>query len=241
MPITASTTLSNPLQPSGYAGDAREEAVKLGASLTLAKGTVMAKKTSDGLFYPYDEPDQVQTVAIGGTLSAGGYRIALTDKNGVRRTTALIAYNAVLADVQTAINVIVPQESSVDQIVVGGTVHSAMTLTFSGNSYDDTEHPLVDILPDGLTGLTSVSVTDSTTRTGLDVAKGVLVHKTVTDGDGRAFLSDSTTESNDNRSSLTAQIYVAGQFDDGDLTGWDAGAAVDLKARTLANGDIRIP
>jgi hypothetical protein len=241
MPITVETFLSNPLQPAAYPQDAREEAVKLGASLTLAKGTVLAKKTSDSLFYAYANPNRVQTPAIAGTLSAGGYRLGIVDKNGVKQVTPLIAYNAVTADVQTAVNAVIPQETAVNQIVVGGTAHTAQTFTFSGVSYDATVQPIIEVYPDGLTGMETASVDDTTTTTGLETPSCLLIHAVKTDAAGRVYYSDSAVESSDNRSYAVAQVYVAGVFKTSDLTGWDADALAAFKARALPSGFVRIP
>jgi hypothetical protein len=41
------------LEPYRNPEDARTQAVGLGASLTMSKGTVLGQKTADGLYYPY--------------------------------------------------------------------------------------------------------------------------------------------------------------------------------------------
>lgn len=55
MPTTLSTFNPAKLEPVEYPEDARIDAVKLGASLTLVKGTLLGKRTSDGLHYAYND------------------------------------------------------------------------------------------------------------------------------------------------------------------------------------------
>jgi hypothetical protein len=102
--------------------------------------------------------NEVQTVAIAGTLSAGGYSIRLIDKDGKLKQTAVIAYNASVANVQTALDAV----TAANAIVAGGTAQSAMTLTFSGANYAALPQTLVEIIPDGLTGMTTIGVTRTT-------------------------------------------------------------------------------
>jgi hypothetical protein len=241
MPVLVETILNDPLLPAAYPQDAREDAVKLGASLTLAKGQLLAKKTSDGLFYAYTPVNRVQTLAITGTLSAGGFRLGIVDKNGVLQVTPLIAYNAATADIQTAINAVIPQETATDQIVAGGTAITGTTLTFSGASYAALPQPLIQLYPDGLTGMTAGSVDDTTTLTGLETPTCVLIRATVTDANSLAYYSDSAVVSATNRGYQNAQVYSAGVFDTDKLTGYDAAAKAALNGRLLSSGFLRIP
>ena len=136
MPETLQTyDLSNILQPAQFPEDARRAAGKFGASLTLAKGTVLAKKSADGKLYAYDDA-----------------------------TTA----------VSTAV--------------------------------------------------------------------GILEYSIKTDASGNVYFSTtSAVAGTDNPPHQEASFFEAGTFLATDLTGWDAAAATDLKARTLANGYYRIP
>ncbi|HEU4752570.1 MAG TPA: head decoration protein [Armatimonadota bacterium] len=55
MPTTAITTWTNlKLEPAIHPEDVRTIAVKLGASLSLARGTVLAQKTADSKWYAYN-------------------------------------------------------------------------------------------------------------------------------------------------------------------------------------------
>lgn len=51
----ATYAMTNQLQPKQRPEDARQDAGAFGASLTLDKGTIIGKRTSDGLLYAYDD------------------------------------------------------------------------------------------------------------------------------------------------------------------------------------------
>lgn len=53
MPVTLQTYNAAKCEPAEYPHDARIDAAMLGPSLTLAAGTVLAKKTSDNKLYAY--------------------------------------------------------------------------------------------------------------------------------------------------------------------------------------------
>lgn len=55
MPIQVETSNPAKLEPKMYPEDARTDAVRLGASLTLAKGTLLGKRASDNKHYAYDD------------------------------------------------------------------------------------------------------------------------------------------------------------------------------------------
>lgn len=66
MPTLISTTTPDPLLPAIYPELAKTEAGKFGASLTLAKGTVLGKKTSDSKLYAYNDANSDGTeTAVG--------------------------------------------------------------------------------------------------------------------------------------------------------------------------------
>jgi len=237
MPTLISTTTPDLLLPAVYPELAKTEAGKFGASLTLAKGTVLGKKTSDSKLYAYVHPNAVQTLAIVGTLSAGGFRLRIVDKDGIGQTTALIAYNANTAAIQAAVDAVIPT----GLIVVGGTAITASTFTFSGALYAALPQVLIEVYPDGLTGMTSATVTDSTTYTGLQTPVGFTEYPIKTDASGNVFLSDSIVASETNRSTPDSTFFFSGIFKSADLTGWDTAAATAMNARTLPSGNIYIP
>jgi len=227
------------LEPIMFPQDARLDAGRFGASLTIAKGTVLGKKTSDSKLYAYVQPNRVQTLAIGGTLSAGGFRLLFIDKDGVEQVTPLIAYNANTAAIQAAIDAVIPQVAAASVVVAGGTAITATTLTFSGTGYAGKPQELVRLLPDGLTGMTTGSITDSTTLIGTEVPVGICQCTIKTDASGNVYFSDDAVPSTINPPHATAPLYVNGTFDTADLTGWDAAAATALKARTLNSGFVQ--
>lgn len=135
MPVTLDTFAYSGLQPVINPQDARKEAIQLGVSLTLAKGTLLGKRTSNGLHYAYND--------------------ALTD--------------------------------------------------------------------------------------GTQTAVGILEFDVVTDADGNHYLGTNAVASQFNMPHRDASMFTCGTFDPTELTGWDAAAATDLKARTLSNGYYLIP
>lgn len=80
--------------------------------------------------------------------------------------------------------------------------------------------------------------------TGVETAVGILKHDVKTDANGRVFFVSGSTaavETETIKSQQTAPMYICGTFDPADIVGEDAPALVDLGARTLHNGLIRIP
>lgn len=55
MPTTLETWNPARLEPVQYPQDARTDAARLGVSLTLAKGTVLGKRTSNNRLYAYND------------------------------------------------------------------------------------------------------------------------------------------------------------------------------------------
>lgn len=65
MPTTLQAFSPDMLQPSMFPQDERTMAGQFGASLTLAKGTLLAKKASDGKLYAYVDATTVVSVCVG--------------------------------------------------------------------------------------------------------------------------------------------------------------------------------
>lgn len=135
MPVTLETYNAAKLEPAEYPHDARIDAAQFGPSLTIAKGTVLGKKTADSKLY---------------------------------------AYNDALSD-------------------------------------------------------------------GTEVAVAISVYDVKTDASGNHYLGTDAVPSGFNLPHKDASIYIAGVFRTADLTGWNAAALADFKARTLPSGFIRIP
>lgn len=76
---------------------------------------------------------------------------------------------------------------------------------------------------------------------GLEVARAIMPYACSTDASGNVSFGDIGS------GEKTVDVYVAGCFKESDLTGWNAAAAVDMKASTViagaaaANPIVRIP
>jgi hypothetical protein len=237
MPATLEQYTNNRLQPAQYPQDARWTAGAFGASLTVAAGTCLGKKTSDGLLYAYAQPNVVQTLAITGTLSAGSFRLTVVDKDGKEKVTNAIAYNGANSDIQTALDAI----TAANAIVVGGTFATANTFTFSGTNYAAKPQGLVAVDISALTGATGATLSETTTLPGTETGVGIAMYDFVTDAVGLCYFGTSTTGSSLNTPMQTMPYFVAGTFDPADLTGYDAAFLADVKGRLLANGFVHIP
>lgn len=79
---------------------------------------------------------------------------------------------------------------------------------------------------------------------GSGTAVGIAMYSLKTDANGKVyFVTGATTAVASVRQGPhdTAPIWVSGIFDPRELTGWDADAATDLKARTTHDGFYLIP
>lgn len=76
--------------------------------------------------------DEVQTLAIAGTVSGGTYTISITDESGTEQTTTALAHDADLATINAALDVAL----GADQVVATGTIITACVFTFSGSNYE---------------------------------------------------------------------------------------------------------
>lgn len=106
--------------------------------------------------------NEVQTLAIGGTISGGTFRLGITQANGEVAWTDTIAHNATFSTVISNANTALDNLLGASQVVASGSDYTAITLTFSGSSYDDTDWPLVQIDVGALTGATTSTVTGTT-------------------------------------------------------------------------------
>lgn len=108
--------------------------------------------------------DEVQTVAIGGTVSGGSFRLGIPQLDGSIAWTDTIAHNAtfstVVSNAQTAIDNLL---GTANLIVVAGSAYTAITLTFSGTGYTTLSWPLVELDVGALTGATTSTISRTTT------------------------------------------------------------------------------
>lgn len=236
MPQTLEAITIDQLQAKQFSEDVRLASFgKFGNSLTLAKGTVLAKKTSDGKLYAYAEPSHTQLITISGTPTGGTFLLTF---NG--QTTTALAFNAAAATVQTALQALTSIGAS--NATVAGSAGGPYTVTFAA-ALANAAQPLIQIDVGGLTGGTPAgTVADNTTLTGLETAVGILPVPVATDGSGNIYLGDSNVANSLNPAVKTVPVIIGGGvWDSTDFTGWDAGALADLGARTLFNGLVRIP
>jgi hypothetical protein len=119
----------------------------------------------------YDEANEVQSIAIyDGTVSGGTFTLTITLSNGETFTTAAIAFDAVAATIETAIDVAataaaVTDWTNADISVAGGTLDSApVTLTFDGDSVENAHHVLTVVDGTELTGGGSAGAVTVTTN-----------------------------------------------------------------------------
>lgn len=76
--------------------------------------------------------DEVQTLAMIGTISGGTYTISITDESGDVQTTTALAYDANLAAINAALDVAL----GATEVVATGTIRTACVFTFSGSNYE---------------------------------------------------------------------------------------------------------
>lgn len=95
--------------------------------------------------------DEVQTVTITGTLSAGTVTFSANDKE------ATVAYNANEAAIQAAFDVLFGSS----QVVIAGTMAS-FTVTYSGTGVDELDKAMLDVDIANATGATASSVSETT-------------------------------------------------------------------------------
>lgn len=255
MPTTYSVYFSQQRLTPLYDADlARERAVNIAPSQTIARGTILGELIGT---------DAQQTVVVGANDNTGGtFKLVFGGQ-----TTATIAYNATAAAVQAAFCLL--SSVGAGNCIVSGGPASTGTLTFRfvealGNQPVGAITAGALALTGGTNTLTinatsvvGVTVTPGTFKAyasgnsdGSQVAKAISVYDLVTDSNGNitfgttagAFppLADGTGQN------TTAPVYVCGVFKTADLTGLDSGAVTNLAAKfetgnIYDGGVVRIP
>lgn len=230
MPTSAINTWSEStrLDPLYESDDAELQNVTIAASLTLAKGTVMAEKVG---------ANEVQTVTIsatGGTftISYGG------------QTTAAIAYNATAAAVEEALELL----SSIGEnnVAVTGAAGGPYTITFQ-NALGFQNVAQVTTGAGSLTGGAGTATPATTTggsagtagtfaaynpdaTDGTQFPRGLLQYAVTTDGSGNITLPGDW-----GATVKAAPIYMRGYFNTGDCVGLDQNA-ITLLGGTILQG-----
>lgn len=183
----------------------------------IPSGIVLAKVAATGLYIPYvDATTEVQSVGLG-AASAGTVTIGVDGE-----TTAAIAFNAVKATVQAALDAL-PNVDEEHTITVGGAdFPGVMTFTYGG-LWAAEDMPAFVVTPTGLTGGTVTVATPTaggvTTPVGEATAEGFLESTVVVDP-----LSASTAD-------IPAALYWTGAIIESFLPaghGLDAAARADL-------------
>jgi hypothetical protein len=133
--------------------------------------TYSAANTTTGVV-TITSPTVNQVVTLGFTNSPSGtFQLTIQDYLGVLQRTAPITYSATVAtlisNMQTAINAVIPQVASTNQIVVGGTAVTAITLTYSGVNYTGLTFPAIGV---DVGGLSAGNVSNITTTAAVNGA-----------------------------------------------------------------------
>jgi hypothetical protein len=126
--------------------------------------------------------NQVVTVTTTGTTSAGSFVLGFPQANGSVIETGPIAYNASVANVQTALDAAL----GADLIIAGGTI-AALTLTYSGEGYAALLWPLPTVTMSGVTASSKVLV--ALTTAGAAAMAGANAVALTAAATGKAFVA----------------------------------------------------
>lgn len=233
------------LEPYYYPQLAKTRAVNLAAG-TYPAGQVLGQFTQAAV-------NEIQTLTATGTVSGGTYTITFEGQ-----TTTALAFDATVAQVQAALNALSNVDSG-DIVVAGGAFPATpLTFTFGGqyaarnasamsvtDSTTGAGHTLTFTTPTpGLSGPGQYGAYATGNTDGTGVAVCFLVYPCTVNSDGVVQMTI-TPAGVAEQSQLTAPVYDQGYFLTTDLTGLDADAVVDLKARivegSLAAGVVYVP
>jgi hypothetical protein len=178
------------------------------ASQTLLLGAVVQKNSSDQILALAAEADEVQTVAITGTIASGEFVIAFIDLDGNRIETDAIAWNADTAAIQAGVDTALGGS----MVTVGGTgTVASHTLTFGGTGYTELAQTLAEYDVSQLEDSEDVTVTRTTAGgTGGNDAYGVILEAVTTGGGETQAVACITNNAELNSSNLS---YGSGDSD----------------------------
>lgn len=134
------------------------EAYLVDESQTLVMGEVCRSGAGGRKVTMTTPVDEVQTIGITGTLTAGSFTLTFQDLAGALRETDPIAYNAITSAIQTGIDTAL----GANMVTVGGTAITAMTFTFDGVGYAGLGQKLISVDGSVLTGVEDITVTPTT-------------------------------------------------------------------------------
>ena len=248
MPTSASRTWSRlKLEPALYACRALTSAIKLAASLSLARGTILAEKIGT---------DEKQKIVITGGPTGGSFTITFGGQ-----TTAAIAYNAPACDVEAALEELSTIGDGNVRCYGGQLPSGIIYIEFIGElgGANQAQVTTTDSLTGGSTPATAVSTVragaagtpgeyaayDPDAVNGLQIAKGVLVYDVQTDASGNITFSSTSGQDGGEFGEEYGNVpmYVAGYFNTDDLTGLDMKAVAQLGrlvSGTVADGVLAV-
>lgn len=215
-------------------------AVSLKASTTYARGSLLGELSGTpgtyALYVPiasYGSPaSEVDTLTI--TASGGTYQLDIGGE-----LTPTIAYNAIQATIQTAVNAALAAIPGAGTITVGGT--GPFTFTYGG-SWANTNVPAIEPVVVGLTGggATVVRTTSGASGAPTDGSQKAMVllpFDCITDASGNITRGTNITAGAGayGITSLTADVYTEGIFNTADVPNYDANALAQC-GRSLGNG-----
>jgi len=239
---TASNVLTLTFSGSGYAA-LEQPLVSVDTSLLTFAGTT-------GATVARVQPNHVETITLNAVLTTGSVELSIPRPDGTIVDTGTIAFNATLANLQTALDT----ATGITNGIVAATGGSAapfssagtVTLTFSGTGgYSAWTPPaLVSIWTNSSSGGdTQIIVADTTvTKDGTEVCVGFVEYGFRTDANSKCFLNSVTAASDVMAPGyMTMPYFVKGTFATIDIPGWRDRMLNDLNARYVASGIVMVP
>lgn len=239
MPTLASHTYANDQLEAEYP---ESNALELPVTLkdgVYVKGTLLGRSTATAVA-------EVQTITITGTPTGGSFTISFTNPwTGRVETTAAIAYNATAATVQTALLALDSFESG-DLACTGGAFPGTAVVVTFGGRYAQRDVTALSTTDSFTGGTTPESAVAETTKGIVPVGTHGAYATGNSDGTGTAdcilkygctvILGKVFYQGDHGEALADTPAFFTGDFNVAKLTGLDADAVTDLKARIL-NGD----
>lgn len=267
MPTVASTIFTNQkIEPAASGIKPVELAVKLGASLNLAKGTILGEKTGTNARHKI-------TPSLGANLPTGGtFTITITASSHPVLGTVTLVSGALTpqssaAEIQKSLDTATPGAGTwlpgnirvtggpigggapiyIEFVGAygGGAILSSVT-TVQSSLTGGTPTMTVSLDQAGAAGSPGTFVAYNQYNTdGSQVARAILPYDVQTDGSGNITLSSTANQAGGEfgQQYKTVDVYVGGYFNTADLTGLDAKAVSDLgkiAQGTIAAGLLRV-
>lgn len=180
--------------------------------------------------------NEVQTVAVDATMTAGKIDLTAIDSNGVPQTVN-VAFNTswaqTVADIQTALNALLGTSA----VACAVTNTHDLTITFSGTGYAALPQSLVSVDISAATGPTKVTVTRTTAAADGRFVTGSLVQPADGSETIRSFLPDGWEMYMplDSSDAPLDKVPVEGNVDMSQLLPWPADASLQQWVRDQLN------